>query len=248
MAQKKTAEAAGAARKAAGGTHSEPVAKRRQLVDAEIYNAATILFASKGYGSTSLQDIADAMGLSRPALYHYVRSKEDILAKLVEEFTESRAQALNALLSDETLNAEAKLRDMVVSTVRVIAEHPLRLRLLDRCENEMPEEMLAKYLPAKRAVRDAFIAVIKEGVASGCFRPVDPRTTAFSMIGMINWVAWWFSSTNQAEIDRVIASVTDLAIGSVSRMKDEPTSPSDTLRSIRRQLEAVELQLAASAA
>jgi AcrR family transcriptional regulator len=97
---------------------AEPSGRRRQLVDAEIYTVATQLFSTKGYGSTSLQDIADAMGLSRPALYHYVRSKEDILAKLVEEFAESRAHELAVVTIDGDLTATEKLRRIVIPCCR----------------------------------------------------------------------------------------------------------------------------------
>lgn len=123
-------------------SRSEGNGKRRQLVDAEIYTVATKLFSEKGYASTSLQDIADAMGLSRPALYHYVDSKEDILARLVEEFTESKVHEHAAILSDATLDPLEKLRQVVTSTVSTVAEHPDRFRLLDRCESDLPEDML----------------------------------------------------------------------------------------------------------
>ncbi len=229
----------------------EPSGRRRQLVDAEIYNVATQLFSTKGYGSTSLQDIADTMGLSRPALYHYVRSKEDILAKLVEEFAESRAHELAAVIADPALTATEKLRRIVIPTVRNVAEHPQRFRLLDRCENELPEEILKKHRAAKRAVRDAFIAVVTEGVAAGQFRPIDPSITAFSLIGMCTWVAWWFTPSGAADIEATVSAISDLAISTVTgdgqaMSKDQASTPLEALQSIRRQVEALEVQLSNS--
>jgi len=239
------------ARVAAVKPRGEPAGRRRQLVDAEIYNVATQLFSTKGYGSTSLQDIADAMGLSRPALYHYVRSKEDILAKLVEEFAESRAHELAAVIANPDLTAIEKLRRIVIPTVRNVAEHPQRFRLLDRCENELPEEILKKHRAAKRAVRDAFIAVVTEGVAAGQFRPIDPNITAFSLIGMCTWVAWWFTPASDADIETTVNAITDLAIGTVtgrghSTSKSQASTPLEALQSIRRQVEALEVQLSSS--
>lgn len=224
----------------------EPAGRRRQLVDAQIYAVATELFSTKGYGSTSLQDIGDAMGLSRPALYHYVRSKEDILAKLVEEFAESKAHELGAVISNRDLGAAEKLRHVVISTVRSVAEHPQRFRLLDRCENELPEEMLKKHRAAKRAVRDAFVSVVTEGVVAGQFRAVDPGTAAFALIGMCTWVAWWFSPSSQSDIDAVVASIADLAVNTVAiggKAEQAIPSPVETLQSIRRQVEALEMRL-----
>jgi AcrR family transcriptional regulator len=250
---KKRSGAATAVKKVAKKTvpvkpRAELPGRRRQLVDAEIYNVATHLFSTKGYGSTSLQDIADTMGLSRPALYHYVRSKEDILAKLVEEFAESRAHELAAIIANRDLTATEKLRRFVIPTVRKVAEHPQRFRLLDRCENELPEEILKKHRAAKRAVRDAFVAVVTEGVAAGEFRPIDPNIAAFSLIGMCTWVAWWFTPSGPADIEATVNTIVDLAVSTVTRAprtssKVQASTPLEALQSIRRQVEALEVQL-----
>ncbi|WP_197277197.1 TetR/AcrR family transcriptional regulator [Sphingomonas profundi] len=232
-----------AGRKAEG--REGPVNKRRQLVDGEIYNVATELFTRKGYGNTSLQDIADAMGLSRPSLYHYVRSKEDILARLVKDFTEVRAAEHSTVTTDPALDAPAKLRHLVASTVQPIAEHPLRFRLLDRSENDLPAEMLKKHRAGKRAVRDAFVSVVAEGTRTGRFRPVDPVSTAFALIGMCTWVAWWFNPAGQEDVARVVASITDLALQSVLAGGTDvaPAGPAVALRTIRHQLDIVEAAL-----
>lgn len=246
--KKRSAAATDAKTVAPAKPRAEPSGRRRQLVDAEIYNVATELFSTKGYGSTSLQDIADAMGLSRPALYHYVRSKEDIIAKLVAEFAESRAHELAAVVANAELTATEKLRRVVIPTVRNVAEHPQRFRLLDRCENELPEELFKKHRAAKRAVRDAFVAVVTEGVAAGEFQPIDPSTTAFSLIGMCTWVAWWFTPSSQADIEKTVRSIADLAVNTVTgapttASKPQASSPVEALQSIRRQVEALEIQL-----
>ena len=56
---------------------------RRELVENEMYEHAARLFAERGFAGTSLQDVADAMGVTRPALYYYVKSKDELLSKLV---------------------------------------------------------------------------------------------------------------------------------------------------------------------
>src|SRR5438034_192170 len=58
---------------------------RRELVENEIYEHAIRLFAERGFAGTSLQDIADALGVTRPALYYYVKSKDELLAKLAAD-------------------------------------------------------------------------------------------------------------------------------------------------------------------
>src|SRR5213079_854717 len=65
-----------------GGKPPGATTARRELVENEIYEIAIRLFAERGFAGTSLQDIADALGITRPALYYYVKSKDELLAKL----------------------------------------------------------------------------------------------------------------------------------------------------------------------
>ena len=62
---------------------------RRELVENEIYEHATRLFAERGFAGTSLQDIASAVGLLKGSIYYYIKTKEDLLYELV-----NRAQIL----------------------------------------------------------------------------------------------------------------------------------------------------------
>ena len=110
---------------------------RRELVENEIYEQATRLFAERGFAGTSLQDIADAMGITRPALYYYVKSKDELLAKLVTEITDGPGEPTSRAVAARTdLDAVGKLRAiarLIVGpahhpTRPVPAAHPLRGR------------------------------------------------------------------------------------------------------------------------
>jgi AcrR family transcriptional regulator len=184
---------------------------KAKLTVKDVYETASKLFSTYGYASTSLQDIADAMGVTRPALYHHFRSKEDILSKLCEEFSEPRALQYAEIFKDPALNPIEKLRKAIAGSVRITAEHPERFRLLDRCENELPEHLRKRHWAAKRAILHGVIAMLTEGMKSGHFRPLDPQVTAFGLIGMTTWIAWWFSPEAH-NIENTIQSLTDLAI------------------------------------
>ena len=98
--------AAGGARRSNGRNSTT----RRELVESQMYEQAARLFAERGFAGTSLQDIADAMGVTRPALYYYVKSKDDLLAKLVTEITEGPAADMRAVAERTDLDAVGKLR------------------------------------------------------------------------------------------------------------------------------------------
>ena len=175
----------------------------------ELLDKATAVFAEKGYEATSLQDIADVVGISRSALYHYVSSKEALLQMLVEQVSGSLAEVLDQLSAREDMSARDKLVNVVSLLVRQRAAHPDQFRILDRAENALPGPVGAEHLEAKRTIVRRLVAVIEAGIASGEFKSVDPRTAAFSLVGMCNWVAWWFRAGY--DIDPVVAAITEFA-------------------------------------
>ncbi|WP_371820999.1 TetR/AcrR family transcriptional regulator [Tsukamurella sp. PLM1] len=104
----------------------------------------------KGYDATSLQDIADAVGVSRPALYHYLSSKEDLLVMLVERVSRDLADVIEELRKRSDLAPTEKITLLTEQLVQQRAEHPSQFRILDRSEMMLPEEAGAEHARAKR--------------------------------------------------------------------------------------------------
>ncbi|RFS87610.1 TetR/AcrR family transcriptional regulator [Actinomadura spongiicola] len=201
----------------------------RQLVTSELLDTATALFAEKGYESTTLLDIAKALGISRPGLYNYVSSKEELLTMLVEQVSQGLADVLERLTARADLSPTEKLRDVVALLVRQRAEHPDQFRILDRSETVLPEPVGSEHREARRKILREVMAIIEAGIDSGEFRQVDARTAALSLLGMCNWVAWWFS--RDSDVEETVATVTDLAQNMLLAQGSASTS-AETVRSV----------------
>lgn len=212
----------------AGGPRSRS-GLSRTLVTSELLDKATRLFAEKGYEATTLLDIATALNISRPALYHYVNSKDDLLAMLVGQVTDGFAEVLAELRSRRDLSPAQKVIDVVALIVRQRAEHPDQFRILDRSEPVLPEPLASNHLAAKRKILSQLTDLIEAGVEAGEFRRVDARTTALTLLGMCNWVAWWYRPGT--DIDQTVATITDLAAAMLAA-GDEAGRRRETARNI----------------
>lgn len=191
--------------------------KRRELVENEIFERAMALFAERGFAGTSLQDIADAMGMTRPALYYYVKNKDEILSKLVVQITESPAKQLAQINADREVAPIDRLREMARAVVLRIARDASRFRLLVRSESELSPELAAVYKRSRRKVLSEFASVIEEGTGCGELRPVDARVAALGILGICNWVAWWYRPVDgQTEAD-VADQLAEMAVLSLAQ-------------------------------
>ena len=216
---------------------------RRELVENELYEHATRLFAERGFAGTSLQDIADALGITRPALYYYVKSKDELLAKLVTEVTNGPLAELSELVARAELDPVQRLRGIVEIIVGRRATQPARFRLLIRSEAELPAELTTAYDDSRRAVLKTIAGVIEDGVRAGRFRPVDPRVAALGVLGMCNWVAWWFHPGGRDSPEDVIEQLADMAVAALQRPDHhvlDGEGPAAALKMLRQDLEHLE--------
>jgi AcrR family transcriptional regulator len=211
-------------------------------VEQEIFEQATTLFARRGYAGTSFQDIADAVGLTRPALYHYVKSKDDLLARLVAEVTVVAAKDIANIAKQTELSATARVRNIVLLLTRRQAEQGERFRLLLRSEADLPETVADSYAKNRRAVLRSLTEVIEQGIAAGEFRPATPAISALGTLGIINWVAWWYHPGSHFDLDAVCSELAELAVHGLSAEPGRPptATPLDVVGSVRREIDRLE--------
>lgn len=191
---------------------------RKLIVAKEVLEQAARLFAKKGYTKTTLQDVAEAVGLSRPALYYYFSSKTALLQALVEDVSVSGARTLAEIRENKKLDPEERVRRAVEALVLWGLERPTRFKVIDRSEEMLPPDISATHEAAKRQVLRAMTALIAEGVEAGILRPLDPRLAALAVIGMCNWSAWWWTPKSPQSKEEVAAFMGEMALSAMRRV------------------------------
>ena len=208
----------------------------------EIYAQAASLFAERGFAGTSLQDIADATGFSRQALYHYVKSKDELLTQLVTDLTRSPTAKLREINARSDLDATDKLRAIAKTIATHRAEQPDSFLLAVRSEANLPAEVGHQHREGKRAVLDEIVKAVEVGMQSGEFRTVDARLASLSILGMLNWVAWWYKEGRDSP-EMIGTQVADFAVAVVVRLPDHHQDLSDpvrTLAALRENVDTIE--------
>jgi AcrR family transcriptional regulator len=225
-----------------------PRAKTKGSVLPEsILQAATRLFIERGFDGTSMYEIAQALGVTRTAIYYYYKNKEAILVALTDNITKVAAQLAEQAAQHELLSPVEALRTVVGQHVRLIVDHGEQFRVVERSEERLPPKRRAAAAGYRRGVVANFSAVIERGIRSGDFRPTDARVTALAIIGMCNWTAWWFKPGGRKSPNEIAELISDLAVHALTRSALGASSGSNigsVLRELRNEIGYLEQRVA----
>lgn len=143
-----------------------------------ILDVSTKLFLEKGYEKTSLQDIIDGLGgMTKGAIYHHFRSKEDILIAVVERLSKENNRQMEAIRDDRSLNGKEKIEKMFSQSL----VNPKQKEMFTVTPNLLENPKLLSYylkMVAYTIVPDFIVPVIKEGAADGSIRTEYPEELA----------------------------------------------------------------------
>ena len=159
---------------------------------AEMILAAARLFSERGYHGTSIQHLADALGLQKGSLYSHIGSKEELLFEVVNEGAERFLERGEKALGMEAF-ATVRLRRLLVSHVETAIEH-LDAATVFLNEWRYLSEERRQIVQTKRDRYESIVRqIVEEGIAAGEFRSdANVRFAARLVLSAGNWTYAWF--------------------------------------------------------
>ncbi len=161
----------------------------------EIISVASVLFSQKGYSATSLKEIADKVGLHKTSLFHYFRSKEEILIEVMEKALREYVNVLDESAINPNLKVEEKLRTSLEKQVSVICKYKNYINVaLNEIKSLSPENR-EKYNQKRKQYGKRFERIIQEiqgDNGSTLFRGLNSKIVNLGILGMCNWIINWY--------------------------------------------------------
>lgn len=216
---------------------------RHQQVAEDILAKAATLFDELGYGRTSLQDIADAVGIARPSLYHYFKSKEEILGVLVDRTSESRFVIAEAVAKMDGPPQE-KLSALLRMVGHVIASNPIGLRLTLSNSGSLPDEIRQRSLRSRRVVFELLTQILSDGMDAGVLRPMHPRDASAIIIAALTGLQYREIGGERIDPDSAADTLEQMLIEGIRQpVERQASSAHDALALLHKDLELLEHHL-----
>jgi AcrR family transcriptional regulator len=155
-----------------------------------VVRAAAQAFNDRGYHHVSIDDIAAALGVTKPTIYYYVANKEQLLFECFRAGLERIREAVR-----EAERPDRPARERLGGVVRGYAEaiaSEYGWCMVRAHEHDLGPEMGRQINALKSEIDQGIRRLLREGVADGSIGTCDPKLTAFAMAGALNWIAHWY--------------------------------------------------------
>jgi AcrR family transcriptional regulator len=193
-------------------SHSESTEPDRL---AEIYRAAAQIICEKGYDATSMNDIAEAVGLTKAGLYHHISGKSDLLFRIMNFGMDSLEEQV-IIPARGIADAELRLRAIINNHVHLITSrstpqgnNPVTI-VVEEVGGLTPVDR-RKIDDRKRMYVNLIRDTLSELKTEGKLGEVDVTAGAFSLLGMILWLSRWYNPAGRLTPGQISDEVAKIA-------------------------------------
>jgi AcrR family transcriptional regulator len=180
--------------------------KRERIVD-----AAVDLFYDRGYEQTTLDAIAQRLGVTKPFIYSYFESKADVLSEICGRGIRASLNAINEVLALK-LSPVDQLDEFSKKFTRAVLGSQKHIAVFAREEKNLTRSEFERISDMRREFDRKLTGLLDRGVARREFRATDTRLVALAIGGMVSWSYVWYRSNGRLTLDQVAEQIAILIL------------------------------------
>ncbi len=170
------------------------------------------MFARRGYAAATVQEVADELGMLKGSIYYYIKSKEDLLFRLLSAVHDDVDAVLEDVLALDALDPLERLCEYVRRQIAYNLSNLVQVAVYYNDVDQLDGEPLKEILRRRRAHEAPIVELVTEGQRQGLINDtLDPRILAYNIFAAIIWVYRWFKPRGRIPpgpvIDETVAFV-----------------------------------------
>jgi AcrR family transcriptional regulator len=221
---------------------SPRVEKKKAATRERILKAAVQIFSEQGIEKAKLADVADALGMTAPALYYYFPSKEELVfaccADTLDEMIAGIREAAAQAGRDPIERMKAIITAQMLFELKVAAVTPLLNGVLfgpQYLVNLLQEPQRERIVTQHRTLLNLYRSAISDGVAQALFSTDEPTIAAFNILAMVQYSSIWFRKNGRRSAQSIAQEQIGFALKMLSaRVEEAETATPKSLRAAGR--------------
>src|SRR3984893_17749314 len=199
---------------------------------AEVYRTAAQIILRKGYDATSINDIANALGMTKAGLYHYINGKKELLFDIMnfglDELNEEVVTPASSIA-----DPSARLRFIITSHAQLVTRGQGAITILVDEITALPPPANPIITRRKREYFNRLRELLNELKAAGKLNDVDTTAATFSLLGMVNWLSRWFRQDGDLTQEQVAEQIVKIAFHGL--LRPQARSTQSVLKVVKKQ-------------
>ena len=196
-----------------------------------ILRTSARIFAEKSYHSTSMRDISRATGVSLAGLYHYCKSKEELLF-LIQDNCFGRVQERLEARLKSTSDPVARLRILIDNHLSFFAANMAEMKVLsheaDSLNGELSQHVSNQKRKYTRLARKILSEARRTSTSSAADDATDLTVATYALFGMMNWIYNWYDASGKLSVNELVDSITKLFLAGFLSNESDASSAFDS--------------------
>ena len=180
--------------------------KRQRTLD-----AATDLFYEKGFTNTTLDDVANVLGVTKPFIYSNFGSKPDLLVEICRIGVGSALDEVERVLADGEPDAQT-LRRFIPRYVGAVLRHQKNIAINIREEKNLLPEHARELAEMRHRFMSRIETLLTRASAAAGHTLSDPHVSAFTIVGAISWSTFWYSPSGRLSAEELSQKMTEAVL------------------------------------
>lgn len=176
-----------------------------------IVKAAVELFYEHGYESTTLDAVGERLGVTKPFIYSYFKSKADLLAEICSRGIGSSLRAIDKVVAARQSPTE-QLASFAREFAVAVLENQAHIAIFTREEKNLELKDLRRINDMRREFDRKLTALLDDGVAAGEFEIRDTRIASLMIGGMVSWAYVWYRRSGRLELSDIAQRIAGLTL------------------------------------
>lgn len=179
--------------------------EQREMKRMAILRTAAQSFNSSGYHQTSLNDLADTLGVTKPALYRYIEGKEDILKQclnIAQEQIHTAIVELEAATVNSSLTGREQFKLFFTRFAEMSSDDFGACLILSR-GSVADESFRDQYRAVAREISQSMNKIVDIGMADGSIKTSSGRLLVAAMLGAINEAVYWQQKEGRVSPEKI---------------------------------------------
>lgn len=169
----------------------EDVKNKKSVKLDQILKEAAKLFKNKGFGGTSMRDLAGAIGIEAASIYYHIGSKDQILEKICFEVAHNYLTHLEQI-EDEQQPFLEKFNSLIRFHIQMMIKNGAEVSVTNHDWKYLTRDKLAEFKELRKLYENRLETLIIKGIEAGELTNVNPSVALFTILSSLRWIEYWW--------------------------------------------------------